>query len=157
MYSISDWAILNDTNSQQLERILAEFYRLSESEIICQCVLLASYHAVYRRDRLMYRRQEIASGKRKLNQPCLPPTPTQLQEIAHRVNAQETLNLNAQEVLNQLQNLANYLHQYRRHVKAGLGRTDSGDELNHRFTFISIRSDDAENNGYVQFLQMYPI
>ena len=157
MYSISDWAILNDTKSKQLERILAKFHHLSESEITLACVLLESYHAVYRPCRLMHRRKQIASGQANIKQPCPPPTPKQLQEIAQRVNAKATLNLQVQEVTVKLQDLAKCLQQYRRQVKESLGGTASKDQLNHRPKFNPIRSNQTENNGYTSFAQMYPL
>ncbi len=113
MYFISDWAILNDTKSKQLQRILAEFHHLSESEIRLACLLLESYHAVYRRDRLEQRRNLLNSGQARIQRRCLPPTATQLDEIARLLNAKATLRLETEEVLNHLQNLAKGLQQYR--------------------------------------------
>lgn len=113
MYFISDWAILNDTKSKQLQRILAEFHHLSESEIRLACILLESYHAVYRRDRLEQRRNLLNSGQARIQGRCLPPTATQLHEIARLLNAKATLRLETEEVLNHLQNLAKGLQQYR--------------------------------------------
>jgi hypothetical protein len=113
VYFISDWAILNDTKSKQLQRILAEFHHLSESEIRLACLLLESYHAVYRRDRLEQRRNLLNSGQARIQRRCLPPTATQLHEIARLLNAKATLRLETEEVLNQLQNLAKGLQQYR--------------------------------------------
>ncbi len=112
MYFISDWAILNDTKSKQLQRILAEFHHLSESEIRLACLLLESYHAVYRRDRLEQRRNLLNSGQARIQRRCLPPTTTQLHEIARLLNAKATLRLETEEVLNHLQNLAKGLQQY---------------------------------------------
>jgi hypothetical protein len=155
--SISNWAILNDTKSKQLERILGEFHHRSESEITLACVLLESYHAVYRRDRLMHRRHMSASGQTSMNRPCPPPTPTQLQEITQRVNAKVTLNLRAEEVTAQLQNLAECLQRYRNYVRESMRGAASYNQLNHRPKFSPMRSERSENNGHVPFLQMYPL
>lgn len=157
MDSISNWAILNDTKSKQLERILGEFHHRSEAEITLACVLLESYHAVYRRDRLMHRRYMSASGQTSMKQPCPPPTLTQLQEIAQRVNAKVTLNLRAEEVTAQLQDLAECLQRYRTYVRESMRRAASHNQLNHRPKFSPMRSDRSENNGHVPFLQMYPL
>lgn len=157
MDSISNWAILNDTKSKQLERILREFHHRSESEITLACILLESYHAVYRRDRLMHRRHMSASGETIIKKPCLPPTPTQLQEIAQRVNAKITLNLRAEEVTAQLQDLAECLQRYGKYVRESLRGAASHNRLNHRPKFSPIRADRSENNGHVPFLQMYPL
>lgn len=125
MYFISDWAILNDTNSKQLQRILAEFHHLGESEIRLACILLESYHAVYRRDRLEQRRNLLKSGQARIQGRCLPPTTTQLHEIARLLNAKATLRLGTEEVLNHLQNLAKGLQQYCIYVRKGLSKTVS--------------------------------
>ncbi len=125
MYFISDWAILNDTKSKQLQRILAEFHHLSESEIRYSCILLESYHAVYRRDRLKQRQNLLNSGQARILGRCLPPTATQLHEIALLLNAKATLRLGTEEVLNQLENLAKGLQQYRIYVRKGLNKTAS--------------------------------
>ncbi len=80
VYLVSDWAILNDTTSQQLERILAEFHTLSPTEIHQACNLLESYHAVYRRDRIQHRGQG-AKGR------CQNPTVGQLRQMIQRLQA----------------------------------------------------------------------
>lgn len=157
MYSISDWAILNDTKTKQLERILVKFHHLSESEITLACVLLESYHAVYRPCRLMHRRQQIVSGQEQMPKPCAPPTPKQLQEIAQRVNAKVALNLKSQDVTVKLQDLAKCLQQYRRHVRTTFKGTASQDQLNHHPNFNAIRSNPSKNNGYTCLAQMYPL
>lgn len=157
MYPISDWAILNDTKAKQLARILTKFHNLSESEITLACVLLENFHAVYRRDRLMHRQNQIVSGQSQPKKPCPPPTPTQLEEIAQRVNSKAALNLQSQEVRDKLQNLAKCLKQYSRTVKPRSRETPSWDELNHRPKFNSIQSDRTANNGYVPFLQLYSL
>jgi hypothetical protein len=72
VYFISDWAILNDTKSKQLQRILAEFHHLSEFEIRYSCILLESYHAVYRRDRLEQRRNFLKSGQARIQEDAYP-------------------------------------------------------------------------------------
>ncbi|WP_041779857.1 hypothetical protein [Allocoleopsis franciscana] len=154
MYSISDWAILNDAKCKQLERILGEFHHLSESEITLACILLESYHAVYRRDRLRQRRDSFTSGESSRKQPCVPPTAKQLQEIARRVNAKIPCNLRSQEVVNRLQDLAKRLRYYRRYVRVGLRNRGGLDELNYRPNFNPTRSDGSENNGNILFLRM---
>lgn len=154
MYSISDWAILNDAKSKQLERILAEFHHLSESEITLACILLESYHAVYRRDRLRQRRDSFTSGQSSRQKTCVPPTREQLQEIARRVNAKIPCNLRAHDIVNRLQDLAKRLRYYRRYVRVGLSNVGGWDQQNHRPNFNPSWSDASENNGNILFLQM---
>ncbi len=146
MYFVSDWAILNDTTSKQLRRILAEFHHLTESEIHLACVLLESYHAVYRRDRLEQRRNQFQLGQARIKEPCLPPTANQLDEIAQRVNAKATLSVGTEDVLTQLQNLVKRLRQYRIYVRGGLGGTASLDEPNARPNLHRLQSSDSTNH-----------
>lgn len=165
MNFVSDWAILNDAKPKQLERILAEFHHLGEAEIYRACILLENYHAVYRRDRLAQRRSQLTSGQSSIKR-CWPPTATQLHEIAQRMNAQAGLKLGIEEINTQLCHLANRLRQYRVYVRTSLGTTAISDELNYSPKCHQpgqyaqrdrISSDDSENNGYIPFLQMFPI
>ena len=130
MNFISDWAILNDTKSKQLKRILTEFYRLSKSEINQACSLLESYHAVYRRNRLEQRRNQRSLGQTRMTRRCPPPTAIQLHEIAQRMHAKAGLTLRAEQVKIQLQDLAKRLRQYRHHVRENLGVTVFSDNSN---------------------------
>lgn len=123
MYFISDWALLNDTKSKQLQRILAEFHHLNEVEIYLACTLLESYHAVYRRSRLEQRRNLLKLEQARNPRECLPPTVMQLHEIAQRINTKAALRLKAEDVLINLQNLAKRLRQYRIYVRKSLRKT----------------------------------
>ncbi|HEY9602146.1 MAG TPA: hypothetical protein V6C85_11085 [Allocoleopsis sp.] len=130
MNFISDWAILNDTKSKQLERILTEFYRLSNPEINQACSLLESYHAVYRRNRLEQRRNQRSLDQPRINRGCPPPTAIQLHEIAQRMHAKAGIRLQAEQVKTQLHDLAKRLRQYRHHVRENLGVTVFSDNSN---------------------------
>ena len=99
VYLISDWAILNDTTPKQLQRIFS-FYQCTVNEVQQAVNLLSNYHTVYRRQRLIERQAGI-KGK------CLPPTLEQLHQIG------KSLNLQPQQAIEQLQNLALKLRQYR--------------------------------------------
>ncbi len=157
MYFLSDWAILNDTRSKQLKRILAEFHHLSEAEIHLACVLLESYHAVYRRDRLEQRRNQLTLGQDGIKKACLPPTATQLHEIAQQVNAKTALSVGTQEVVTQLQDLAKRLQNYSLYVQERLKATESLNEPRNRPKLDHTQSDDSTNNGRVPFVQMYAL
>lgn len=146
MNFISDWAILNDTKSKQLERILTEFYRLSKSEINQACSLLESYHAVYRRNRLQQRRNQRSLNQPRIDRGCPPPTAVQLQEIAQRMNAKAGLTLRAEQVKIQLQDLAKRLLRYRHHVRQNLGAIVSSDNPNTRI--IGDRSPSANSMNH---------
>jgi len=105
---LSDWAILNDTSSVQVRRILSEFYPRSESEIQRACELLESYHAVYLRDRRSQRR----GGKL-----CPDPSPYQLQAIAQRLQTEAL-----ETILARLRSLAMILRQHRLQVRTRVFR-----------------------------------
>ena len=146
MNFISDWAILNDTKSKQLERILTEFYRLSKSEINQACSLLESYHAVYRRNRLEQRRNQGSLGQTRISRRCPPPTAIQLHEIAQAMYAKAGLMLRAEQVKIQLQDLAKRLRQYRHYVRENLRVTLSSDNSNTHV--ISDRSPSSESMNH---------
>jgi hypothetical protein len=145
VYFVSDWAILNDTKSKQLERILSQFHQLRASEIAQACILLESYHAVYRRDRLEQRRNQLSCGQSPSQKQCPPPTATQLQEIAQRMNAKGALNMGTEEVITQLQGLAICLRHYSLCVRAGLPKTASGHEFNNGSKLDPVQPDEFMN------------
>ncbi|HBB34934.1 MAG TPA: hypothetical protein DDZ80_26930 [Cyanobacteria bacterium UBA8803] len=147
MYYISDWAILNDTTSKQLQRILSEFHHLTESEIRLGCLLLESYHAVCRRDRLAQRLKRLEVGKSRI----LPPTASQLEEMAERLNAKAGLSLEPQKVEYQLQALARRLRQYHVYVRKNSSATAFLEQSSDRPKHDPIQSDDSINNGCTPF------
>ena len=104
LYRVSDWAILNDTRTEQLPKILGEFYRLTASEIAAAKTLLGRYHAVYRRDRL-----QNSKGRKRGR--CQIPSDRQLQSINPQIQPRI--------VLSQLRQLAYWLRQYRIHMRGG--------------------------------------
>lgn len=97
---ISDWAILNDTTSRQLRRRAIHFYTNIELEHICY--LLERYHAVYRKDLLQLRIQRCG-GK------CPLPTTEQLQQIAQDLQTKTAQSYSSQQVIDQLQAVAQKL------------------------------------------------
>ncbi|MEC4802795.1 MAG: hypothetical protein SAJ12_21145 [Jaaginema sp. PMC 1079.18] len=128
VYLISDWALLNDTQPSQLQRILQEFHQLSEIETSQACRLLQGYHLIYRQARLQQRQRFGLAAQnnprsRAFNQRCLPPNPEQLQQIGDR--AQLTLSHTA--IFSQLQNLAQWIRAYRLHIRNGLLTVESLD------------------------------
>lgn len=112
VYLVSDWAILNDTNAKQLQRILSEFHYLTPIEIEQAKLLLESYHAVYRAQRLK-QRQVGVKGQ------CPPPTTEQLQQMAQHLSSQTNKLLRPETLLAKLQDLASRLREYRIHVRGG--------------------------------------
>lgn len=118
VYLVSDWAILNDTSSKQLQRIFSQFYHLTELEIQQASQILESYHAVYRTQRLQQRQQRTRGQ-------CSPPTTEQLQQIGKRLSTQSNLLLTPENLLTQLQEIASHLRKYRIHVRGGSLATES--------------------------------
>ncbi|MBE9136683.1 hypothetical protein IQ254_05615 [Nodosilinea sp. LEGE 07088] len=104
LYRASDWAILNDTRTDQLQRILRQYHLCSDAEIALASQLLQRYHQVY----LTARIEQYRAGKRGR---CRPPTPEQLK----RIDPQHE----ASDVLLRLKQLAAQLRQYRIHARGG--------------------------------------
>jgi hypothetical protein len=104
LYRVSDWAILNDTSPEQMQRILRTYHLCSEYEVAMATSLLEQYQQVYCRDRIAHRQ---AGGSRR----CQPPTPEQLQEMNPAIPAKT--------LLAQLKHLASQLRQYRIHARSG--------------------------------------
>jgi hypothetical protein len=112
---ISDWAILNDTKSSQLRRILATVHSCTDIEIEQACHLLESYHAVYRHN-LMRLRAQGCRGK------CPLPTTAQLQQIAQHLQTKTYQSYSPQQLMHELQALAQKLRQRREVAQERLHR-----------------------------------
>jgi hypothetical protein len=168
VYLISDWAILNDTQPQQLERILMEFHYLSRSEIEQYQSLLKAYHRVYRqarlRDRIRLGTEGVTNPRsRTFNPRCQPPTLEQLQKIALHWDVQPfAAALVPEAILSPLQHLATLVRQYRIYIHSGSfpaesldERPESGRSLGERLAdpqSIAINETDEEAK---QFLDLY--
>jgi hypothetical protein len=148
LYLISNWAILNDTNSQQIQRIFREFYNLNEGAITQSTSLLTAYHTVYRQERLASK----ASGSRSK---CLDPTATQLQKMAEILGITTT----SEVLLDRLINLAEKLREYRIFVKGGKPKQDSWDNPDIQMKVekqqIDNTADEGEQNLQGEFLTRY--
>jgi hypothetical protein len=156
VYLISDWAILNDTKAKQLERILKEFYNLSEAEIKEAQCLLEGYHNVYRFQRL----QQIRKGARGI---CIPPTTQQLQSIAQYIKSNIGRLFDDIAVSTKLKKLASQLREYRIYVRGGRLPADSIDAVNE-FGYNSLVENIPapqtnnlleESDNQAEFLQYY--
>ncbi|MEH2263301.1 hypothetical protein [Nostoc sp.] len=147
VYMVSDWAILNDTRPQQLERIFREFYALTPPEIQQAQQLLESYHAVYRTARLQQRSQGIA-GK------CSAPTTQQLQQIATLLQSQTSQTLKSETVMTQLQKLAAQLREYRICMRGGSLPTKSLDAITGDEYTDTTKALDNEDEQ-TEFLRLY--
>lgn len=112
VFLISDWALLNDTNPKELQRIMDKMFELASLQVRQSTELLISYHAVYREDRI----QQRLKGK---TLPCQPPTSEQLTRIAKDLQVRTNYSLDNQEVLTKLQEIAAKLRQYRIAAKGG--------------------------------------
>jgi hypothetical protein len=153
VYLVSDWAILNDTTPEQLSRIFSEFHHLTVEEIQHASILLETYHAIYRRDRL-------ASPETGSKGQCRLPTTEQLQQIAQRFYSKTKLMRSAEDVMERLQELAERLRQYRLYIRRGLLPTESLDDTNLNFQVneqLGNNSSDSEDLEKLQneFLEVY--
>jgi len=112
VYLVSDWAILNDTSPKQLQRIFLEFHQLTASEIQQAKLLLESYHAVYRTQRIKQRQQGIKGQ-------CSPPTTEQLQKIGLNLSGKINQRFSPETLMKRLQEIASRLRVYRIYVRGG--------------------------------------
>lgn len=148
VFLVSDWALLNDTNPKELQRILKDMYRLPSLEIEQAGELLISYHAVYREDRL----QQRLTGS---TLPCKEPTQEQLMRIANDLQTRTGKVLNADRVLNQLNAIAFKLRRYRITAQGGSVSSVSYDEPEIRPLVESTQAkeDDTEELEFVKLYQ----
>ncbi len=147
-YQISDWALLNDTRVEQLPRILSEFHHLSHVDLQKATTLLASYRAVYLRDR----------QQQPTNSRCPAPTPAQLQEIAQTMQQQ----ISPPALLQQLERLSQYLRDYRIVARGGKlhypSMADPGLQEKIEYTYIqgvAADADSAEAEARESMFQTY--
>ena len=127
---ISDWAILNDTKTEQLQTILGHV--LSNLEIQQAQALLEAYHNVYRVQRFRRRLQKQSLGI------CELPSQAQLRGIADILVKKVVYNnISNEAVLDKLQSLATKLREYRIYKKGGKSPFDSLDaKTENNFTSI---------------------
>jgi hypothetical protein len=109
LYLISDWAILNDTLPGQLENVLTRFYQLSALAVAQARAILTVYRDIYWTDR-----QLQPTGLR-----CPVPTAGQLQRMAAQLTDQFGWTDSATQLLAKLQQIAQFLRQYRIYRKGG--------------------------------------
>ena len=137
VYLISNWAILNDTNTKQVTKILSEFHNLTSREIEQAGILLSSYHSVYRRDRLKNRQSRGVK--------CETPSSEQLARIADLIKPQ-ALYLSPEQTLSRLEQLAHLLREYRIQVRGGKIKQESLDntEINTERMQADLASDEDD-------------
>ena len=143
VYLISNWAILNDTKTKQVERILSEFHSLTTTEIERAKILLGAYHQIYRRDRLKNRQSR--------GQKCQTPTTEQLLSIAELAKQQDVA-LSPEQTLSLLEKLAEQLREYRIYVRGGKIKQES---LDNSLQEASVSPEPDQNLDRSEFLKSY--
>lgn len=108
---ISDWLILKQYSPRRLGRILSEFYCYSSTQIEQLTKLLETYQEVYLAARNQKNRERQQQGLRKLTTPYPIPNHQQLQQMTEQLLPIWKLPTN--KVLEELQNLAQLLREYR--------------------------------------------
>ncbi|WP_088889872.1 hypothetical protein [Leptolyngbya ohadii] len=102
----SDWAILNGKRPGSLARLLGN--RLTPEEIQRQAMLLESFHAIYRRDRLQ-QGQVNGQVKSQAGRRCPPPTSEQLQQMVQFLQGKGIRSLTPVSLMQELRALAGLL------------------------------------------------
>ncbi len=138
---LSDWAILNDTSQKKLRRVLTQFHHLTEIEVQQSWLLLESYHAIYRRDRIM----QGQKGQ------CLEPTAAQLRAIADLIQPANQQPVSPSAVLARLHLLADRLRHHRIAARGGHPPTQSLEQLEH----LPNELDDLSDTLQLEFLHAY--
>lgn len=105
----TDWSILNSHSPTRVRRLLAGI--LTAAEIQLMCVVLESYHAVYRQAR----RQTPQAGK-----PCKDPNPDQLEAMVCDLQQRGIEGYSPEQVMQTLRFLALQL----RHKRLELGKSE---------------------------------
>jgi len=100
IYLASDWAILNHATLLQVERRLAG--QLSQIQLERTMLVLASFHSVYRHDRL----QRVGAGQR-----CAAPTAEQLARMGKQLATAGLPDYKPEQILRSLRFLACQLRQ----------------------------------------------
>jgi hypothetical protein len=112
---VTDWLLLKQYNSRQLQRILSDFYHYSSAKVKQLTKLLESYQSVYlariqaARNQINQERKQQGLGKVKSPYPT--PDRQQLQQMAEQLLS--TWRLSPDEVLEELQNLAQLIREYK--------------------------------------------
>lgn len=156
VYLISDWAILNDTQPQQLQRIFKDFYTFGELEIQSAQYILQGYHTIYRVQRLQNIRNKIRSK-------CLEPTYQQLEDIAIYIKNKTGRLFDNETVRMKLKRLANQLREYRIYARGGylpidsldVISTDKSNSLLDSVTTPTRENDETSKEQQFEFLDFY--
>jgi len=145
LYRISDWAILNDTPPDRLQRIFVGVDKRSLQERVN---LLEAFHQVYRRDRIKDRTQTGRASH------CLNPTQPQLSQMAQLIGSNVGINpdIEFSKLLNQLCELAAELRTHRIEVRRRRPFTQSLQAL-EEYGYDLPQADETDPED--EFLQHY--
>lgn len=118
---VTDWLLLKQTNARQLQQILSDFHGHSHSRIQQLINLLESYQMVYLAEIHDFRHQinqeRRKQGLGKLKTPYPAPNHQQLEQMAEKLFP--TWKLLPEEVLEELQNLAKLIREYKSCARVG--------------------------------------
>jgi hypothetical protein len=106
LYLISDWAILNDTTSSQVYRILTQHSDWQPSQAETACHLLESFHEIYR-------------PTHTPNTPCQPPTDDAWAAMVERFQTKSNRSITPTAFAEQLSKISLKLRQYRIRARGG--------------------------------------
>ncbi|MBD1841769.1 MULTISPECIES: hypothetical protein [unclassified Coleofasciculus] len=137
---VTDWMILSYMNPGRLQRVLLEFDR-TPAEINQTLQLLDSYHQIYRTQLLQHRK---AGEKSRYPD----PTALQLRQMAEQLSATRTIS--PEQILRELQELAQLLRAERLRTRKGLPLDNSGNPAE-----INRTSSEDDSNEQSEFLAGY--
>ncbi len=151
---VTDWLLLKQHSSSQLKRILSDFYNYSSSQIAQLTELLASYQKVYlaqiQAARKQINRERKQQGLRSSTTPYPAPNHQQLCSMAEHLLP--VWKLSAEEVLAELQNLAQLIRNYKASCGKGITQASRGQGTTN-LSVNTAEDEDILNVGDRQLLQ----
>ncbi len=141
-YRRTAWGLLNDAKSDRLSSLLTH---LNDREITQAQSLLTAYRSIYLADRL----------ETKTRKTCLPPTPDQLMRIAIELESLTQQRSTPDQILKQLQVLADHIRQSHVERKSGTHNNRSLDDPNFQLPLESELPDEPVEQPETEFLIQY--
>lgn len=146
---VTNWLLLKQYNSRQLQRILSEFYRYNSTKIQQLTTLLESYQTVYLAEiqaaRNQINQERKQQGLSKLTTPYPAPNRQQLVSMAEQLSP--IWRLSAEKVLEELQNLAKLIRDYKSSRYHGVAKKS-------QIKTQSYEKDESENDILIVYRQL---
>ncbi|BAY95705.1 hypothetical protein FDUTEX481_05245 [Tolypothrix sp. PCC 7601] len=152
---VTDWLLLKQYNSRQLQRILSESYHYSPIQIQQFTKLLESYQIVYLSEiqaaRNQINQERKQQGLGKIKSPYPVPNHQQLQQMSEELLP--TWRLSTDEFLEELKKLAQLIREYKSSRK-GIATKVLGESVTNLSTNIYYEDEDDASDNSVFLTQL---